>query len=305
MRTRVIINPNAGSVDEIAGIRAILREHPGLEGPDVAVTSGSGDATALAADAVRQGFDRILACGGDGTLNEVVNGVGAGQPGIAVGILPMGTGNDFARSVGFPEGTGEALDLIATAVPRQLDLVRVTGGTERYCVNVAAGGFSGQVDEELTPEMKATWGPLAYLRSALAVLPELQGYSTYVTLDGRDAGCVDALNVVVANGRTAAGGIQVAPEARLDDGLLDVVIVKMAALKRLAGIVPRILLGKHLDHDLVRFERARVVTVRSRPGMWFNLDGELVGKEPLSFEALPKALTFLTHPTTVPGLGMG
>ena len=305
MSTRVIVNPGAGSVDDVAAVVSALREHPRLDRPDVVLTVGEGDAAALAAEGVRRGHTLILACGGDGTLSEVVNGVGPGHPQVTVGIVPMGTGNDFARSVGFPEGTREALDLLPIAVPRDVDLVRVRNGAQRYGINVSAGGFSGQVDEELTPEMKATWGPLAYLRSALSVLPDLQGYSTYVTLDDHEEECVDALNVVVANGRTAAGGIQVAPEARLDDGLLDVVIVRMAALRQLARVAPRILVGRHLDHELVRFHRVRSLRLRSKPGMWFNVDGELIGKRPLSFEALPRAIRVLTHPSAVPGLGMG
>ena len=305
MRTRIIVNPGAGSVDDVGDIVSALREHPSLDQPDVKLTRGPGDGARFATDAVREGYQQIVACGGDGTLSEVVNGVGPDQRNVAVGVIPMGTGNDFARSVGFPEDTRDALTLLGEAVSRPIDLVHVQSGTERFGINVSAGGFSGQVDEELTPEVKATWGPLAYLRSALSVLPDLQGYTTCIEVDGSAEHCVEALNIVVANGRTAAGGIAVAPEARLDDGLLDLVVVHMAALKQLAALAPRILLGKHLDHELVEFRRVTSVRLRSSPGMWFNVDGELIGKEPIAFEVVPRAMRFLTNPHTAPGLGIG
>jgi diacylglycerol kinase (ATP) len=97
----------------------------------------------------------------------------------------------------------------------------------------------------------------------------------------------------------------VAPAAWLDDGLLDVMVVEMAALGELAAVAPRILMGTHLDHELVSFRRARRVSVASTPGMWFNVDGELVGKEPLVFEVRPGALHVLTHPTDAPAIGGG
>jgi diacylglycerol kinase (ATP) len=306
VNTCVIVNPRSGGVKDASAVISRIREHPALLDPEVRVTTGSDNAAELAREALRAGYRRILACGGDGTLHEVVNGVGAGRPDVVVGVLPMGTGNDFARSVGFPGGLAEALDLVASAVPRPIDLVQVTGaGTGRWLVNCSAGGFSGMVDEELTAEMKQTWGPLAYLGSALKVLPDLEGYETRVSFDGESEVRLNALNVVVANGRTAAGGIPVAPAAWLDDGLLDVMVVEMAALGELAAVAPRILMGTHLDHELVSFRRARRVSVASTPGMWFNVDGELVGKEPLVFEVRPGALHVLTHPTDAPAIGGG
>ena len=296
MRTCVIVNPKSGSVRNLSETLSRIRRHPALGDPDIRLTDGRAAGTAVARDAVAEGFTRILAVGGDGTLNEVVNGVGPHREGVSVGILPTGTGNDFARSIGFPLDVEEALEAMVGAVERATDLVRVGGGVDRLYVNCAAGGFSGQVDEELTPEMKASWGPLAYLRSALEVLPDLTDYHTELSLDGSEPVPLDCVNIVVANGRTAAGGIPVAPVARLDDGLVDLVVVKRAPLKDLARVASRIAGGRHLDHELVRFRQVRSLSIRSRPGMWFNLDGELLTREPLTFEVLPGALTMITAP---------
>lgn len=296
MRTCVIVNPKSGSVRHLSDMMSRIRQHPALQDPDIRLTDGQAGGTAIAGAAVEEGFTRILSVGGDGTLNEVVNGVGAYREGVTVGVLSTGTGNDFARSIGFPNDLDGAMEALVGAVERSTDLIRVTGGVDRLCVNCAAGGFSGQVDEELTPQMKQSWGPLAYLRSALEVLPDLTDYHTELILDGEAPLPLDCVNVVVANGRTAAGGIPVAPSARLDDGLLDVVVVKRAPLGELTRVASRIAAGRHLDHDLVLFRRAHRASIASRPGMWFNLDGELLTREPIGFEVLPGALTMITAP---------
>ncbi|MBW3535047.1 MAG: diacylglycerol kinase family lipid kinase [Gemmatimonadetes bacterium] len=296
MRTCVIVNPKSGSVRHLSDMMSRIRQHPALQEPEFRLTDGRAGGTALARAAVEEGFTRILSVGGDGTLNEVVNGVGPHREGVVVGVLPTGTGNDFARSIGFPNDLDEALEALVGAVERATDVIRVSGGVERLCVNCAAGGFSGQVDEELTPQMKQSWGPLAYLRSAWEVLPDLTDYHTELALDGEPPIPLDCVNVVVANGRTAAGGIPVAPASRLDDGLLDVMVVKLAPLRELTGVASRIVAGRHLEHDLILFRQARRASIASRPGMWFNLDGELLTREPLTFEVLPGALTVITAP---------
>src|SRR5437762_1836917 len=155
---------------------------------------------------------------------------------------------------------------------------------------VSSGGVSGVVDEKLTPEMKRTWGPLAYLRSAAAAFSELRGYATRVTLDDAEALELDLYNVVVANGRYVAGGIPIAPEAELADGLLDIVLIPERGPTDLAILAAQIVVGKHLSSDAIIFRRAKKIAISSRPGMWFNVDGELIGNEPATFELLPGAL---------------
>jgi diacylglycerol kinase (ATP) len=285
MRTCIILNPIAGAVKNIDAIQARLR---GLKAERFCVSEGPGNAEKFASEA--SDFDLIVAAGGDGTLNEVVNGIAQGGCDAALGVLPLGTGNDFARTLGVPNNLDSAIEQIMAGKTRAIDLVRVTSDRIRYFVNVSSGGFSGVVDEKLTPEMKRTWGPLAYLRSAAAAFSELRGYATTVVFDDVEGLDLDLYNIVVANGRYVAGGIPIAPEADLVDGLLDIVLIPERGPADLAILAAQILVGKHLSSDGIVFRRAKKIAINSRPGMWFNVDGELIGNEPATFELLPQAL---------------
>lgn len=291
--TVVILNPDAGSVKKVADVVRRIRHLPNVE---VRRTARKGDAVRFARTALRKGCEMIVAAGGDGTLNEVVNGIGATNSKVRLGLIPLGTGNDFARTLGLPTDLDEAIAVLAAGHTRAIDLVRVTSDKVRYFVNVSAGGFSGLVNEKLTPAMKKTWGPLAYLRSAVAALPQLRAYRTKVsfTKGKRSAQSTLSLyNVVIANGRYVGGGTLIAPKASIDDGLLDVILIKERSAAKLALLAAQGALGNHLSSDAIVFRRAARVTVNSRPGMWFNVDGELVGNDPATFEVLPRALQFV------------
>ena len=131
-------------------------------------------------------------------------------------FFPLGTGNDFARSIGLPANIDECIELIAQGRTKAIDLVRVTSDQVRYFVNVSTGGFSGLVDEKLTPEIKKSWGPLAYLRGAAAALPELRAYKTKIIFDETEEMEIALHNVIIGNGRYVAGGIPVTPEALVE-----------------------------------------------------------------------------------------
>jgi diacylglycerol kinase (ATP) len=187
--------------------------------------------------------------------------------------------------------TQEAFRLLTSGAVRTLDVIRVeAAGNTMYGLNVSAGGFTGQMNELMTDDLKATWGPLAYLRGAVSVLPNLTDYETFITWDDETEERIAALNIIVANGRTAAGGFMVAPTANPEDGLLDVVIVQSGSFVDLAGVTARLLVGNYVDSDLVLHRQVRRVQVASRPGMWFNVDGELFTKDPVTFTVLPRAL---------------
>lgn len=289
-KTCIILNPSAGSISDLDEVTARLRQLPDAE---IRLTTRRGSAARFAKTAIKKGRETVVAAGGDGTLNEVINGIGENLGAARVGLLPLGTGNDFARSIQMPVNLEDALEVICAGHTRPVDLVRVTSDEVRYFVNVSAGGFSGLVNEKLTPALKKTWGPLAYLRSAAAALPELRAYRTILALDNAESITMELYNVVVANGRYVAGGRLIAPDASIDDGLLDVVLIPQRPASELALVVAQIALGTHLSSDAVVHRRAAKLTVNSKPGMWFNVDGELVGNEPATFEIVPRALRFI------------
>jgi diacylglycerol kinase (ATP) len=290
VRPYLVINPSAGS---IKNPDALLSQLKRLRPEKVRVTKKRGDAERFAHEAVRNGHNCIIVAGGDGTLNEVINGIGRRRKGVCIGIVPLGTGNDFARVLGLPAAVEDNIDILLSRKVRAIDIVRVRAERTRYFVNVSTGGFSGLVNEKLTPEIKRTWGPFSYVRSAAAALPKLHGYKTSVVLDKGERLSIELYNVVIGNGRFVASGLPIAPTADPSDGLLDVILIPKRSIAEMALLAAEILLGKHLSDNAVIFRRAKKVAVRSRPGMWFNVDGELVGNAPATFQIIPAALNFV------------
>jgi diacylglycerol kinase (ATP) len=285
-----IINPKAGSVTDLELLRKNIET---LKPICIEVTRRPGDAKIYANQAIRRGCDYVVAAGGDGTLNEVVNGIARKAANVRLGLIPLGTGNDFARCLNLPSDVKENIALLRSGETIPIDLVCVRSDRTRYFVNVSAGGFSGMVNEKLTPDIKRTWGPLAYVRSAAAAFPELRAYRTSIMLGQKETFSLDLYNVIIANGRFVAGGLPIAPEADPADGLLDVILIPERPKTETALLAAQILLGKHLPSDAVIFRRTTKLSIKSRPGMWFNVDGELVGNEPATFEVMPSALHFV------------
>ncbi len=236
----VILNPSAGSAENTEVLREKLER---LGSCEFETTAEPGDAQKFSHRAASDGCDLIISAGGDGTLNEVVNGIAEQNSQCRVGIIPLGTGNDFARSINLPAKVDECLEIIARGQTKAIDLVRVTSDQVRYFVNVSAGGFSGVVDEKLTTEIKKSWGPLAYLRGAAAALPELRAYETTIIFDDAETVAMNLYNVIIANGRYVAGGIPVAPEAIINDGVVDVFLVPEKPAAELTVLVALMLLG--------------------------------------------------------------
>jgi diacylglycerol kinase (ATP) len=292
VKLSAIVNPTAGSVNDLD----LLQRNIGELNPSyVYVTGKTGDARDYAIEALGQGCDCIVAAGGDGTLNEVVNGIGEDADRVRLGLIPLGTGNDFARCLNLPLNVEENIAILLAGETIAIDLVRVHSDVNRYFINVSAGGFSGMVDEKLTPEIKRTWGPLAYVRGAAAAFPELHGYHTSIALGEEEALSADLYNVIVANGRFVAGGLPIAPDADPTDGLLDIILIPKLPKAEIALLAAQILLGKHIQSNGVTFRRTRKISIRSQPGMCFNVDGELVGHGPATFEVIPRALQFVVR----------
>lgn len=300
MPTCVILNPAAGTVAQSAVLLETLAHCPQVA---LRQTSGAGQASALAAEAVQAGYDLIVAAGGDGTIKEVVNGLAPDFARVTLGVIPLGTGNDLARTLALPlDDTLEAWQTVHTGQVRWLDVLTIAAAEQPviYGLNMAIGGFTGQMNEVLSTGLKRTWGPLAYLIGATQVLPELTTYETAMVCDEGPLEHLQVLNVAVANGRTAAGGYQVAPVANPEDGWLDLVVIRAGSLLDLAAVAARFVAGTWLDSEQVLHRRVRRVQLASRPDMAFNVDGEFLTAKPLTLGLRPQALRVVVGPAYTP-----
>lgn len=292
MRTLVLANPGARNGGD-PGWRAAVAELPDWE-----VREAGEERTAMVIRAaVDEGVRRIVAAGGDGTVSLVANGLAEAEALdlVALGVLPLGTANDYARSLGLPLDPEEAIEVIRTGRARRVDLGHVDGLGSRWFVNVAVGGFGGRVNERVASEKKRVWGPLAYLRTAAEEIANPERYRLHARLDDEEME-VEALHVIVANGTRSGGNIPVAPDARLDDGLLDVVLVPALELPDLIALAPRFLAGGHVKDDRLVVRRVSEARFRAEPPMPFGADGEPLGSGMVEFGVAENALAVIVPP---------
>jgi diacylglycerol kinase (ATP) len=298
-KARVICNPTSGGgaydPDEIR------EELEGME-LDWIETKGPGDAIEAAQD-WQDGL--LIVAGGDGTVNDVVNGLGkAGFPdGVTLGILPTGTGNDLAATLCIPEDTELAEVVIRQNRERKLDVARVRseGVGERFFINVATGGLGAEISDANDEELKKRWGKLSYLRASLEVARNFDVRELSLYLDGEERR-VKAVNIAVGNCRYTGGGWPATPKANPEDGLLDVVVIETLGAGELFNLAPAVLAeSSYLDKEGVLFVRAKEVRIETQPpGLEFTADGEVIGNEPARFSVLPRALKVIVGPEYVP-----
>lgn len=292
MKARVICNPSSGGGDYSPN-----EVRDALDGFDLEwlTTEKAGDAREAARE-WREGL--LLVVGGDGTINEVVNGLGlAGFPqDVTLGLLPTGTGNDLAATLGIPEDHTGAVETLREMRVRTLDAARVdsAGIGERYFANVATGGIGAEISGVTDEDQKSRWGKLAYLRASLETARDFDVQEFSLMLDGEE-NLVRAVNVAVANCRYAGGGWLAAPAANPEDGLLDVVVIEDAGISQVLDLAPAALArSDYLDKEGIFHARAREISVGSKPGgLQFTADGEVIGDEPASFSVLPGSLNVI------------
>jgi YegS/Rv2252/BmrU family lipid kinase len=255
-------------------------------------TRARGHAATLAAEAARAGVALVVAVGGDGTLNEVVNGLAPlrGEHPVTIGALMTGRGRDACRNLGLARDPRLAARCLTEGrvVARDLGLARWPGG-QRYFLGSAGAGF----DAVVATRAGARGGRLVYPRAVLTSLREYRPAETTVRLDDADAWAGPAASVVVCNGGWFGGGMRIAPDARPDDGLLDV--VRLGALGRfeLVRWLPTVYWGGHLANPRIATRRAVRVQVDSPAPLPVQLDGELGAHTPLDVEICPGALRLL------------
>ncbi len=294
-RFLVVANPKADRGRTAASI-------PGLESAlkaaqlsfDIHLTTAPLDAISAVRDAPND-YEAFIAVGGDGTVNEVANGIvqrGRGK----LGLLPRGSGNDFARMIAMPRDTGEAIKIWSSRKTRTIDVGRIESQSisgrelERFFVNSVGMGIDAQVAYE-SSRISAVNGFSAYMVAALKCIFSYQPRRSQLLL-GNDSSEGNHVLVAVGNGKSAGGGFLLTPDAVPDDGLLDVCWVKDVSKLRILRIFPTVLKGQHLRFPEVHIARGKAVSVKSEFGMPVHLDGEVIGLQEtsMSISLLPKSL---------------
>ena len=304
----VIINPqSAGGATRNAWpkIASDLGQHFGAFKPEF--TSATGDGAQLAADAARKGANLIIACGGDGTISEVANGILSSGTNAELGILPSGTGGDFRKTLKIPTRASEASRILRTGKTRLIDVGSVTFTNRRgehdtrYFIGVASFGMSadviGRVKEansgQIAKVSKWLSGRLSFATAMAETTLKSQPTRVAVQLDEDAERHMTVANLCVANSRYFGGGMKIAPDAKLDDGKFDVVSIGDIGAARILANAPRLYLGAHLSIPEVGHALATKVIARplnDAEQIEVEVDGELPGYLPATFQILPKAL---------------
>lgn len=285
-RARIIYNPTSG--------REVFKKHlpEVLEKLEVAgyetschATTCEGDATIAAKNAVERGFDIIIAVGGDGTLNEVVSGVSPFEKRPKVGLIPMGTTNDFARAVHIPRNIEDAVDIIIKGDTLPVDVGLLNG--ERYFINIAAGGRITELTYEVPSKMKTMLGQLAYYLKAVEMIPSIKASHMRIEYDGEifDG---DAMMFLCGLTNSVGGFEKLAPDASINDGYFTLLVLKKVSLPEFIQLAAMALRGEHLNDDRVIYKKASVVKVTTEDEIHLNLDGEYGGDAPATFENLKR-----------------
>jgi len=269
----------------------------------VVKTAARGDATELTSAALRNGARTIIAVGGDGTINEVVNGFFSDgrliNADAALGIVPAGTSSDLRRSLDLPVDQKDAIFIIKNGAPRPIDLMRVRytdpsgAPATRYAINVTSFGMGALVAARAPRSAKGLGAKLAYLSTAARTALRYTGRRVIVTLDRTNRIEERITNVAVGNGRYHGAGMNVCPNADLTDGLLDVTVIGYIGLFELLANARMLYNGRILDHPKVQSFRARHVRAESAEETFIEIDGEPLGRLPIEIDLLPKALLVL------------
>ena len=306
----VIINPSSasgGTGEAWPGIASDLRSEFGSF--QTAFTKLHGDATAIANEAARKGVKLIIACGGDGTVSEVANGILSSGKDAELGILPSGTGGDFRRSLEIPAASRAAARVLRAGKTRRIDVGRISfrdhngAETNRYFVGVASCGMSTKVIQRVKaggpdwlPAHTPKWlgGRISFGTSLLQTAMRTEATRLLVQLDDAHERHLLVTNLVIANARYFGGGMKIAPDAKLTDGKFDVVGIGDLGAMKIFTSAPRVYFGSHLSLPQVSHALARKVTVRPAErgaDVDLEVDGELPGKLPATFQIIPQALS--------------
>lgn len=302
-----IVNPKSASGstrDKWSGVAADLRTHFGPF--KVAFTKGPGDGIELARRHAEEGAEFIIACGGDGTINEVANGILLSKTDCEFGVFPSGTGGDFRRTIGLPTSPREIARALKDGETRRIDVGRVTfqdldgNPAQRYFVNESSIGLAPAIIERVKGSTSLSWLPLDSVRGrasfALSALQEIVGLGAIpvrVKIDDGDESLIQTVNLCIANARYFGGGMMIAPDAKLADGMLDVVNVGDINTAKIILNAYTLYRGTHIDLPEVKSKLARRIEVNPATPTdrtLISIDGELPGKLPAIYEVVPSTL---------------
>jgi YegS/Rv2252/BmrU family lipid kinase len=301
-RALVVYNPVA------RGVPRIERLHAGsdaLTGWDVSLqaTASAGHATELAREAAQAGLDAVVACGGDGTVNEVANGLAGSQTTLAV--VRGGTANVWAKEARLPKRPDAAVRLLAEGEVRAVDLGRALwpapqGDGERYFLLMAGVGLDAAIVREVSDTLKRRLGAGAYVLHGVQRSLTYRSVPTELSADGADLS-VGLYWLLVGNTRSYGGLLDLTHLALADDGLLDACLLRKGGILRLAWLLPWVLLRRHHRRPEIRYQHVRSFDVRTA-GLPVQIDGEYLGETPMRFDVAPAALRVLVPPGTRGGM---
>ena len=298
MRIKLIVNPASGgetALDHLPAINARLRTAGDV---DIVLTTGDGDGVDAGRRAALDGCDQVFVAGGDGTLNEVLNGVaqvdGALER-IPLGVVPLGTGNDFATALGIPDAPEAAVDALLAGRVAAVDVGRLN---DRCFLNVSAGGFIADVSDAVRPQLKTVLGKLAYLVGGAQVLLDYEPIPVRVSQTG-DAGGRDLrlLAFAVCNSRLIGGGRLIAPTAVIDDGWLDVCLIHAMPTLEFVALLRRVSSGEHVEDERVAYFRTQGLELAFEREVRVNTDGQVMEARRCRYDVLPGAARVLLPDT--------
>lgn len=303
-KTLFVVNPHSGNGKTGKEWPVIGKMAEELLGPfQTCLTCGPGDATRMTREHLLRGTDRIVCVGGDGTLNEVINGFFDGSNPIredaVLGFLPNGTGCDFCRSVPIPYGIESSLETIREGHVRKIDLGRIRfrdhDGCQatRYFHNIASFGLGGEVVDRVNRTSKACGPFVTFIWGTLVSLFAYDPKTIRLKIDDGDERMVDVFNIAVANGRYHGGGMLVAPDALNDDGLFHVTVIGAMILPLVFWHLPKLYTGKIKSIRQVSMHTGRKVVAESDHRVLLDVDGEQPGTLPAELEIVPAALSMI------------
>lgn len=289
-RIGVIVRPpgDPARVEELQRAIGALR----AEGHAVSarMTFGRGDATRAARLAARRRFDVVVAAGGDGTINEVVNGLAREPYQPRLCVVPFGTANDFARGLGLPSDIGDALRIAVDGDVAGVDVARVN---QRCFVNVSTGGFGADATRSAPAAVKRRFGPLAYLIAGAKRFVRFEPQQARFVADGRVVHDGDFIFFAVGNARLTGGGTVVTPRAEFGDGRLDAVVVCGASRLDFIAMLPDLRRGSHLESEGVLYLRAARFEVIANERIQVNADGEPLEDSSFRYRVMPRPIRLM------------